>query len=149
MKTRTVRILIALVVASFFAGRFSAPEKVKIETRTVTVEAEKTNDEDNSETTKTVTAIHKPDGTILTRTKDKIVHNKKSETEKEIKQVSSVTKEVTIRRGVVVSLLAGASLPLSQQFGASVTKEILGPINLGVWVIPTNKSAGISLGLEF
>lgn len=130
---------VVIVVIAYYAGKYSAPEKVRVET--VTVEVEK---KVNKEQRKKVFIKENKDGsketTIVVDTSVKEDTKANSE---------STVKEVTTRTKLNVSVLAGGSLPLSEPiFGISAQKNFIGPITLGVWGL-TNKTGGISVGLNF
>lgn len=148
MDKKTVTYIVLLLIVAFFMGRFSAPEKIKIEEKKITVEIEKKSEAASKDFVVISTTIEKPDGTKVTRTKKE----RKSDTfvtnEIEKKESTSLMKEVTLRRGVVVSGIASVTFPLSVAYGVMVQKQVLGPINLGAFGL-TNKTFGISAGLEF
>lgn len=149
MTARSIEIVIALMIISFFVGRYSAPEKIKIQEKIVTAEAEKFALENQVDTAKTVTKIDKPDGTHFTRTKFVSTAKKTASTEKVKSSELDKKTEITNRSGVTVSLLAGlnlSSLLTAPTYGISVNKPILGPIVVGAWGL-MNGSIGLSLGL--
>lgn len=142
----------AVTALSFIVGRYSAPEKIKIEkeTATETESAKSSNDKKDQE--KIETTVKRKDGTEITRiryiTKTEVI----KEESKAALAVSKETKTIENRRGVVVQALIG--LPLNSSilsgpvFGAAFNKQILGPINIGAFAF-TDMRVGISLGLEF
>ena len=157
METKYKVVICSVVVLTSFAfGRFSAPEKVRIETKTVEVEKKTEQKETaaNQHKEVTVTEVVKPDGTKETTTKttediirktdtvDKVVDAKEADTSKEVTRGSSK---------VTVSALAGINLSDPTKppvLGASVTKPMLGPITTGLWGF-TDKTVGVSIGLTF
>lgn len=160
--TTKVKIIIAVTVtlASYAAGRWSAPEKIKIETKTVTVEklikdTDKTTDKDRHKKL-VVTEKTDPDGThtkTTTVTDDTVTQtNVKSKTTDDTASTSDTQKEITRPSSkVTLSLMAGINLGLGGNpliYGGSVYKPILGPIGLGVFYL-TNGSTGASIGLSF
>lgn len=149
MDSKTVTIIAALIIAGFMIGRFSAPEKIKIETKTITVEVEKIAEAKSVDTSVITTSIQRPDGTKIARQRN--VNKKEVRVEHEATNsgMVSITKEVTNRRGVVVSIIGGIDLLALPKisYGASVAKPVLGPLNLGVWYL-TNSTFGVSIGVE-
>lgn len=130
---------ILIIVVVFAAGRYSAPEKVKV--HTVTVEIEKKVDKQQN---KKVYIKENKDGsketTIIVDTSVK--ENTKANSE-------STIKEITVRDKLNVSLLVGGPLSFSEPtFGISANKNFIGPITLGLWGL-TNKTVGFSVGLNF
>lgn len=135
MSTKTKIIVSLIVVAvAFVAGRRSAPEKVK------TVQVEKV-------------------VTVVERKVIRIKKNKDGSEETEIivdkkkdSKTDTITKENPTKTSTTnISLLAGTSSPKSDiefVYGVSASKELIGPITLGAWVL-TNKSVGLSIGLNF
>lgn len=150
----------AVILASFAVGRYTVPEHIKIETKTVEVIKEvKVEDKTRAKKkdkkyTRTVT-IH-PDGSsisvseIVENSSDIIKDDKKTNTETNI--AKDETKEVT-RGGsrFNISALAGAN-PLRPtdglDYGLSVTKDLIGPITIGAWGL-SNGIGGLSLGVSF
>lgn len=127
---------IVLLLAAFATGRFTAPERVKVETRTVEVEKIK-------EQVRTVT-VTKPDGSSTTTTviDRNIDRNSDSSTIKETDNKKS---------SLSINALAGLDITNPTKgyvFGAHVSKRLLGPIEFGVFGL-TNGTAGISAGLRF
>lgn len=162
MENRTIVILSTLMLVTSFAfGRWTSPEKVKIETRTVEVEKKtdqlQTDTNRNRRTEVTETQITRPDGTTE-KTKKTI---QTAETHKETDHSASTdsstlkeeSKEVTRSTGrTTVSALIGVQLrgltaasPLL--YGAQVYRPVLGPIGIGIWGF-TDLSFGVSLGIS-
>jgi len=143
MTTRTKIITsVVLLAISFASGRFLSPTKTKTEIKTVEVEKIVVKVE------RVVTTIReKPDGTKETV----IVADTKTDS-----KTNSVTtddlKEVTnSRSNLNVSVLAGSGFPISGTslvYGASVTKQIIGPFTATAWGL-SNLSGGIGIGLNF
>lgn len=143
-----VKIIVGVVVlATVFAfGRWSAPVKIKTETKIVEVD-KKVDDINKKEHKKTV-IVHKPDGTIITTiTDDTDTHKHETDTSS---TVSDTTKEVVRRSSTLtVSALTGLSLNgYTPIYGAHVTKQIIGPLALGVWGL-SSRELGVSVGLSF
>ena len=142
-----------LMLTAFFAGRFSAPEKIKTETEKLTQTQIEELVEKHSNQQKTTLEIKYPDGKIIYRNKYIKINSDIKVSSKDTIAVTSEKKEITTRRGVIVSLLVGTPISLSPNlaYGVNVTKEVLGPINLGAWGLQsgTTLTAGVSVGLEF
>ena len=147
------------MAASYLCGRYSAPEKIRIETKIekqiVEVQVEKRDEEKSGEKTEVITQIIRPDGTKISRTRIEARHesNAKSEasTETKVSEKIDKTKEITNRSGVAVNILAGlplASITHGLVYGASFTTPFFGPIEIGAWGF-TDMRIGISMGLRF
>jgi hypothetical protein len=158
-KSKIILVVITVVTAYAF-GRFSAPEKVKIETKIVTVE-KKVKDTDttvdkNRHKKVVIVEETKPDGTktkTTTITDDTTTKSdrKTKETDK-IAQKEKTSKEVISSSAkLTVSAMAGVNLGLTNNplvYGASVSKTILGPISLGAFYL-TPSIVGATIGLSF
>lgn len=156
MGTKTKVIIIAVsLLASYAFGRWSAPEKVKIETKIVEVEKKVKHEDKKSEKHKktTIVEITLPDGSkqkTTTITDDTETESKTKETDT-AKRSETDTKEVTRSSSkVTVSALAGAfvnkfGLPV---YGVAVSKPVLGPITVGAFGFQ-NGMGGLSVGLTF
>ena len=152
MNTKQIIIAGALaLVVAFAFGRWSAPEKIKIQT----VEVEKKTDDktaavDDHKIT-TITETDKPDGT---KTKTTVIADQKStnttdkSTDDTTKTMSKEIDKSTSK--VTISMLAGTNItsPTSLMYGASITKPILGPITVGIFGFQ-NGTIGTSVGLTF
>lgn len=146
-KNKIIFSLLALV-ATFAAGRYSNQVSYKKDTKTSIVEDKNTQKDTHEKTVTTV--VEKPDGekqTTITQTKDVVatisdVKDTKSET-----QVSKVTGNGTSK--LTISALVGIDIHTKlPTYGASITKDVLGPVSIGVFGL-TNGTAGISLGVSF
>lgn len=152
-----VSLVSAACLVVFAAGRYSAPEKVKIEVRTVEVEKkveQVVSDTDKHKET-TVTETVKPDGTKETTTKT--VEDTRKKTDDKSKdttdvRVDSVQETTRGSSKVTISALVGAPLslsgPLLPVYGGAITKPILGPLTLGIFGLSSGV-AGFSAGLTF
>jgi hypothetical protein len=157
VKYKLVLSAISLLVAYGF-GRWSAPEVVRTETKTVEVERkrEETKTDTSRDTDKeiTVTETKRPDGTEerVTRTTVKQRTEKATDT----KQVTKTNKETDQRREEIrpsgkTTLLALIGIPFTggtPMYGASVSKQVLGPIAISVWGF-SNATVGTGIGLSF
>lgn len=141
----------ALIAVAFFAGKQSAPEKVKIEKEIVEKIVYQKVEMENQDKRKLVIETVFPSGVKTTKT---LIRSKK-----QIQKVSSVESDVSARaqtvvesrRGVTVSILAGVPLTNmlhgSSVYGASASKQFIGPFSLGAWAF-TDLRVGLSLGVE-
>lgn len=165
MQTKYKVILVVVTLATTFAvGRYTSPEKVKIEKQVVTVEKQvdktKTNTKSHEHKDTTIVETVKPDGTktTVTHTTDdthtgedsqSIASNSSSTQQNESKEVSRSSSHLTI------SALAGPQLSFSHglstgpfAYGVHVSRPLIGPINMGLWGLNTGV-VGVSLGLTF
>jgi len=158
--TRRTKVIIVVVslATSFAFGRYSVPEKIKIETKIVEVE-KKTDDkkiiDKEKKHVKTITTeTDKPDGTkVITSvtTDDSIEDDKTTDVSTDdIKKDTDTVKEVTKGSSkVTVAALGGIDFTNGHYiFGASVDKPLLGPITFGLFGF-SDLRFGISLGLQF
>lgn len=155
MTTRAKIIIVSIaILAAFATGRFTVPEKVRIETKYVKVE-KKTEKTVTDKDTKKKTVIHEvthPDGKKekITEIVEESESTTKKNTKEKIAEKNESSKEVT--RGdskVTVSVLSAIStsggLP---DFGLAITKPVLGPITIGIFGF-RSALVGASLGLTF
>lgn len=144
-----------LLITSFAFGRWSTPEKVRIETKTVEVEKKtETTDTDRDKHQETTTVeVKKPDGTVETTTKT-VLDSRTDQQTKEVQTDSKSTDQVKeVTRGsspVTVSVLGGIQLggPPTPLYGAAITRPVLGPIAIGLFGL-SNRVCGASVGLTF
>lgn len=162
---KIIAVLVALVTAFAF-GRFTAPESVKRESETHTVENtdknkdEKTNVEKDKHVEKVVIEVVRPDGTKETTTRivedTKLVKEKdKTTTETNRKTTNEKTTEEIVygRNRLIVTALVAVKPNFfggdgGVVYGAQVQKQFLGPIYVGLWGLLPN-TVGASLGLSF
>lgn len=160
MQTKA-KIIISSVslLAAFAFGRYSAPEKVKTETKTVEVEKKtedtKTDVDKNRHKETKVVEVTRPDGskektTEVTEDTNVFKKTDQSTTDNTTKSAEESKETTYAAAKVTISALAGAnvsslSVPV---FGASVSKPILGPIAVGLFGF-ANGLAGFSIGLTF
>lgn len=156
MTNKTIAIIAGVALLTAFAfGRWSAPDKIKTITQTVTVER-KTDDQTKKEQDhKKYTVVERttPDGTktkTTTITDDRgITSTDKSAdnidtTQTKSKEVDKSSSKLTMQ------FLAGmaVSAPGVPIYGLSVSRPILGPITVGIFGL-SDKTAGLSIGLTF
>lgn len=155
--TNKVKVIISVVAiaTSFAFGRWSAPEKIKTEIKTVEVEKKTDDKQTDNKDHKTITIIEttKPDGTKTKTTTITDDRDNKSEDKStdDLSKTTDQTKEVSKSSSpITVSVLAGLDIssPAVPIYGLSITRPILGPITLGVFGM-TNRTGGLSVGLTF
>jgi hypothetical protein len=152
MTTKTMVIIGAVaLLTAFAAGRWSAPQKVKIQT----VEVEKKTDDkkvdkDDHKVT-VITEVDQPNGT---KTKTTTIKDD-SDTKVVDKKTDDTTTKTTIdveksSSKVTISALAALNVtkPGLPIYGASITRPLLGPVTMGVFGLQ-NGTAGVSVGLTF
>lgn len=147
-------IVAGLSLLCFALGRYTVPEKVKIETKIV--EVEKKTKSDKKEVVRhretTTTEVTRPDGT-----KEKtIVVVEDTESKSTSKESDKITKKETdkkevTRSGSPVTIAALAGVKLGSftdiDYGVSVSKPILGPISIGAFGF-TSRRLGVQIGLS-
>ena len=145
-----VLIGVTSAVVIFAAGRYTTPEKVRIETKIVEVEKKTTDTQRDKHKETVVVEKTNPDGSKETTTT--VVEDTKTDrkTETDKNKSSDVVQEKTQGTDkVTISALGGIDLTTNKAiFGGSATKPILGPITIGVFGL-SNGSAGASVGLTF
>jgi hypothetical protein len=152
MTTKFTLALIAVaLLTSFAAGRWSAPEKIKIQT----IEVEKKTDDkkvvtDDKKRT-TIVEVDKPDGTkvkttVIADVSDIKAYDKITDdvTKTQTKEIDKSSSKVTISLLVAINL-TGPYLPT---YGVAITKPILGPITVGLFGLQ-DRTIGASVGLTF
>lgn len=152
-RTKIIVSVVALAI-SFAFGRYLTPTKTETKIVTITKEVEsKQTDKDTNDHKKTVIhEIVKPSGEKDTTTT--ITDDRSSDTKIDDNKTTDVTKinDKTVTRGdskVTISALGGYSFDSRRvEYGASVTKPVLGPITLGIYGL-TAPEFGVSLGLQF
>lgn len=148
---------VLILLCTFCAGRFSAPERIKIETKIVEVErksedTKKDVDKNKHKETKVVEVV-KPDGskeTTTTTTEDSASNSsKETSTNTETETASTTSKEVT-RSSSKTILSAMYGIPFTgglPVYGGSVYREVIGPIGIGASYL-TSGVVCVSLGLS-
>ena len=159
-----------LLLVGFAFGRWSAPEKIKIEKEQVQIDTV-TKDKDTKLTTNTdrdkklnttITETTKPDGTkikttqIIEDTSTKRSTNTDDHTQetdakitvnRESKEVDNKKPSLALHGlvGVDASHLSSAMQPI---YGGAIDKNIFGPISVGGWGL-SNGTCGLSIGITF
>lgn len=133
-------IVIGVIVTGlgFAAGRYLAPEKVRIETQTVEVKKyvrQKAN--------VTTVTIEKPDGSKETTIVDRSVSDEKVATVEN----QTVSEDTTRRRTNVAAMMTVVGG--ERAYGGSVSREVVGPVTVGVFGLSNPATAGVSVGVNF
>lgn len=156
MENKTKIIIAVCALATAFAiGRYTVPEKVRIETKIVEIEKKVTDqDKDKNEHKKTIiVVVTKPDGTKQSTTTISDDTDTKTDTHQtdDISKTTDITKEITAGTqkttvlGLVGMDLTKAGLP---DYGISVSKSVLGPVSVGVFGFKSGM-VGAGVGLSF
>lgn len=128
-----------MLIGCFYWGRYTAPTKIEIQTKTIEVEKVQQHQD-----TVIVEKVHK-DGSKETTTR--IV----TDTNKNTTKASEQNKIVEKKSSLNIYALGGIDVSNPANgftIGAHISKQLLGPISLGVFGF-TNKTAGISVGFNF
>lgn len=134
---------LVLIVLTFAIGRYTAPTKV--ETKTITVEIEKKVEDAKVNTVK-IEVVKKDGSKIITTTT-----NSETKTNTDTNINKTATKVVENKHSSTnLSILAGVDIsnPTHLVYGAAASKQLLGPITIGIWGM-SNSTAGASLGVQF
>lgn len=141
-----------LTALGYAFGHYSAPEKVRVETKTVTVEVEKkVENTDKKENIKT-TEVVKPDGTktttttIIADTKIKSQTDTDTNTKVDNKQTTQKSSSSLIVEGMVSANINNVSNNLV--YGAHISNNLIGPVRTGLFGF-TDGKVGVSLGIQF
>jgi hypothetical protein len=142
--TKKILLGVAYTVIVISVTRFVSPTKIKVETKTVTVEVASKETQSHSETVEEV----KPDGTKKTTTvvDTNSTYTKNKDTNSETSKTEEYNKD-----SVTIQVLAGLDIlhPTNGLvYGASISKPLIGPLIFGAWGL-TNGTAGVSVGLKF
>lgn len=156
MNKNLILLIIGSIVAAYFAGRYSAPERIKISSDSMSIIKDNENlkkelaqlKEKASQSDKVLVTVKTkwPDGKITTRSK---LESKRESSEKTQSLSQSILleskdshttmhtqKEVENRRGVVIGPLVGLhSGTAGILYGLHANKSILGPIHVGADLI--------------
>jgi len=143
------KILIGLSVLAltFYAGRFSKPAVVKIETvevvKTVTVK------EAAKEKIVTVEKIVYKDGTVkeTTKTEDREDTKESSNIESTKVANSETIRDVGLNLGAL-AIVDATNIQGNREYGVFVSKRVFSNVSVGV-MATSDKKLGLSLGLSF
>lgn len=152
-------IALVILLITFAAGRFSTPEKVRVEIKTVEVEKKHTEtkkEEDEKRHTETVVVeVEKPDGTKEKTTKT--VSDTETLTKTDKSKVSERTGETSTSKETIkgtskttIAAMAGIDYltPAQVIFGVQVYRPVLGPIGIGLYTT-TDYTVGATVGVSF
>lgn len=153
-KTKII-IAVAILAATFIAGRYSRPAKIVTQVKTVEVEKKTDTSNQTADTHKdeTITTTENKDGTktIL----DHIVEDAGSHTyttgTDNINQTTESTKTVTNNSSSIhLAFLAGTTTSNIglMNYGGYASKQVLGPFSLGVWGLSIG-AGGLAIGVNF
>lgn len=151
MSTKTKLIIIsALILVSFAVGRYSVEfTKTKQETQVVNEKDKK--DTETHTVTKTI-VVQEPNGETRTETtQDTRESSKQQDIDSSTTQLSETSTPTNKSSTLTVSALAavkGNNLSGAPIYGASISKSLIGPINIGVFGL-TDSTMGVSLGISF
>jgi hypothetical protein len=144
-------------VLSFAGGRYSVKSaEVRTEMKEVKKEDSKTTtDEDTKTHTETrIVEVKSTDGTDTKTTTIAEVRDTVQDTKRQdiIEAKTDVIQTVTPQKTGTLNFSVVAATTTSQfgvpVYGASVTKEIMGPVTAGAFFL-TNGTIGVSLGMSF
>jgi hypothetical protein len=137
---------ITLLGAAYATGRYMTPARV--ETKIVTVEKEIKVETKQTEDHSKTTIVIKKDGTKIITKQTDISTKDNSTTKTDIKQDSSKVT-IAMTPSLNISLLAGIDAGTTTLvYGASISRNLIGPIIFGVWGL-NNKTIGGSFGIQF
>lgn len=151
MSTRNKVILCVILLAtSYAAGRYTTPQSIKIVEVEKKVAKDSTKTEKDSHKKVVTKKVTHPDGTTdeTTTTTDDTSSSK--QTKSVVADDKSKSSEIIKSSGILtIEALAGVN-PLDGKFayGASISRNLIGPIRLGAWGL-TSGQIGVSLGLGF
>jgi len=134
---------VMIIVATYMAGKHSRPDSVEIKSATTQVEKIA----DNSVITEDIEETVKPDGSKTTKSHKTIQKNVIADRKTNTKTETVIeNKHSTLN----LSLLAGIN-PFDTKllYGASVTKDLVGPITIGAWVLTSGALRDTSGGISF
>lgn len=154
MTTKTKVIISTVVILiSFAAGRFSSPEKIKIETKIVEVEKKISKTDKKKDTRVKVVTVERPDGTKeTTKTIESTATSQNTSASSKSSDSHSVNETTRSSSRLNLSVLGGVSyspfVGVKPVVGGHISKDIVGPISVGIWGT-SNIEGGISLGVTF
>lgn len=140
----------ASVLISFALGRYST-QSPEVKTKTEITQQTNTDQDKHTHTQETITTTKTPDGTVKTvqeimqvaDTETKSLTNKT--TNEESDTIPPKINTLNISALIANDFSRGLLVPT---YGASVTKQILGPATIGAFGL-TNGVVGVSIGLNF
>lgn len=140
------------LVCMFALGRYTVAKKVEVKEVEKIVYVDKIVIDKALKTKKSTTSTKAVDGSETTTTTEETVEDTHTVDNTETTKDKEYSKTVTpLNLGLRLDLLAGLDVtnPASGYLvGAHISKPVLGPITIGLWLL-TNKTAGVSAGLQF
>jgi len=155
-----VAIVVVVISASYAFGRYTAPVKIKTETKIVEVEkkVESKKQDVSKDTHKTTTIVVERDPSG--KTKETTIIDEKTDYDKKTNKdtvdeklnSSDTKKEVEKEKGhTTIFAMTGVDMNNKSNglaYGLGVNRTVFGPVTIGLWGL-TNGIVGCSAGLEF
>jgi len=139
---------VAILLVTFALGRYSV-NVVSVKTKESVAQVDVKKDTQNVVTKTHEVETKKPDGTVQTTidtTIQAVTKNDDKETQTDkVDQTVTAAKTSTVNISLLAGYHYGDTSPL---YGASVSKELLGPITIGLFGL-TNGTVGASVGVNF
>lgn len=142
---------VIILACTFVAGRYTAPEKVRVETKTVTVEVEKKVQDTNQKKNTKMTEIVNKDGSKVITTTTTVDTDTKTKTNIDQTTKSDTVKTVQISgSSLIIEGLVGTNVtnPAGLVYGAEISNKLIGPIRVGIFGF-TDSRVGGSIGFQF
>lgn len=148
IRTKTLAAILALLVA-FASGRYSV-NQIASSTTLKTAESDTKSQKDKDVHTITTTTTTKdPSGKQVTTTTTDTTAETRSTKDQVTKSVDQTSVVMQKQSKLNLSVLGGIDIrSRTPVYGASITKQFLGPITLGVFGL-TNGTVGASIGIDF
>lgn len=151
MQNKTIAIVsIVAIIVTFALGRYSATSSTTTLDETSKTDTQINADVNTHTSTHSVTEQH-PDGTTTITTDTDTTKEATKSTTKDNTTAIDQTVVQNKRSAINVSLLAaydGHNPGTPIVYGASVSKEVLGPITIGLFGL-TSGTVGMSVGVNF
>ena len=147
------KVILALIlsIASFGFGRYSVNSVNSVKKETQVINENDKKDENTHTVTKTVT-IKQPDGaTETTVTQDTSTNDDTQDitsTETQVSKTSETNNKTSQLNISALAAVKGNNLIAAPIYGASLSKQLLGPVTIGVFGL-TDSTIGVSLGINF
>lgn len=149
-----ILIVTVVLVGTFALGRYTVPEKIKIETKVVEVvkEVKVTDTKQDAHKHTVITEVSLPSGEKKKTTEIVYDSSKERDSHTVIDDTKKESSTETVVKGdskVSISLLGGLKLDnRTPVYGASISKPVLGPLTIGIWGL-SDSSCGASIGVTF
>ena len=140
-----------ILLATFAAGRLTAPEKIKTETKTVTVEVEKkVQDTNQKKNTKTTEIVNKDGSKVITTTTTVDTDTKVKTNIDQTTKSDTIKSEQKSSSSLIIEGLVSTNINNSTglTYGAGVSNNLIGPVRIGGFGF-TDGKVGVSLGIQF